>query len=353
MYLLKPQRSFAFFRIVPFFAKLHTLLHRNNFKELKMKYASIVTPVAAALAIAFAAAPAHAAAPLAGTNAPGFFRVMLGDFEVTAISDGTVDLPVDKLLHQAPTATSKELARSWLSAPLETSVTGYLVNTGGKLVLIDTGAGNLFGPTLGKLLANLKASGYQPEQVDEIYLTHLHPDHVGGLAANGQAAFPNAVVRADRRDTDFWLSQAKLDQAPADSKGFFQGAMASLSPYSTSKRLQPFDGGTELAPGIRADAGYGHTPGHTTYTVESKGKKLLLIGDLVHVAAVQFGHPEVTIGFDSDSKTAAAARLKTFQAVARDGTLVGASHLPFPGLGHLRGAGKAFDWVPVNYTQLR
>jgi glyoxylase-like metal-dependent hydrolase (beta-lactamase superfamily II) len=327
------------------------MLHRNNFKEIRMKSASI----AASLALAFAAAtvPAYAAAPLAGTNAPGFFRIMLGDFEVTAISDGTVDLPVDKLLHQAPAATGKQLARSYLSAPLETSVTGYLVNTGGKLVLIDTGAGNLFGPTLGKLLANLKASGYQPEQVDEIYLTHLHPDHVGGLAANGQAAFPNAIVRADQHDTDFWLSQANLDQAPADSKGFFQGAIASLSPYSAARHLQPFNGGTELAPGIRANAGYGHTPGHTTYTIESKGKKLLLIGDLIHVAAVQFDHPEVTIGFDSDSKTAAVARLKTFQAVAKDGTLVGASHLPFPGLGHLRGNGKAFEWVPVNYSQLR
>ena len=313
-----------------------------------MKFASI------AAALALAAPAAFAAAPLAGTNAPGFFRVMLGDFEVTALSDGTVDLPMDKLLQQPAAATNKELARSWLSAPLETSVTGYLVNTGGKLVLIDAGAGNLFGPTLGKLLANLKASGYQPEQVDEIYLTHLHPDHVGGLAANGQTAFPNAIVRADQRDTDFWLSQAKLDQAPADSKGFFQGAMASLSPYSAAKHLQPFNAaGAELAPGIRANAGYGHTPGHTTYLVESKGKKLLLIGDLIHVGAVQFDHPEVTIGFDSDSKTAAAARLKTFQAVAKDGTLVGASHLSFPGLGHLRGAGKAFDWVPVNYTQLR
>ncbi|NGZ86365.1 MBL fold metallo-hydrolase [Duganella aceris] len=313
-----------------------------------MKLASI----AAALAVAFAA-PAYAAAPLAGTNAPGFFRIMLGDFEVTAISDGTVDLPMDKLLHQPAATTGKELARSWLNVPLETSVTGYLVNTGGKLVLIDTGAGNLFGPTLGKLLANLKASGYQPEQVDEIYITHLHPDHVGGLAANGKATFPNAVVRAEQHDTDFWLSQANLDQAPADSKGFFQGAMASVAPYASAQRLQPFNAGVELTPGIRANAGYGHTPGHTTYLVESKGKKLLLIGDLIHVGAVQFDHPEVTIGFDSDSKTAAAARLKTFQAVAKDGTLVGASHLAFPGLGHLRSAGKAFDWVPVNYTQLR
>lgn len=311
-----------------------------------MKY----TPLLAALAVA---APTFAAAPLAGTNAPGFHRIMLGDFEVTALSDGTVDLPIDKLLKQPADLTTKELARNFQTVPTETSVNGFLINTGSKLILVDTGAGGLFGPTLGKLVANLKASGYQPEQVDEIYLTHLHPDHVGGLAANSQLVFPNAVVRADQRDTDFWLSQANQDKAPADSKGFFQGAVASLSPYAAAQHLKPFSGDTELAPGVRATSTYGHTPGHTIYTVESKGKKLVLLGDLIHVQAVQFDHPEVTIGFDSDTKAAAAARAKVFQAVAKDGALVGVSHLSFPALGHLRSNGKGYQWVPVAYTQLR
>ena len=311
-----------------------------------MKY----TPLLAALAVA---APTFAAAPLAGTNAPGFHRIMLGDFEVTALSDGTVDLPIDKLLKQPADLTTKELARNFQTVPTETSVNGFLINTGSKLILVDTGAGGLFGPTLGKLVANLKASGYQPEQVDEIYLTHLHPDHVGGLAANSQLVFPNAVVRADQRDTDFWLSQANQDKAPADSKGFFQGAVASLSPYAAAQHLKPFSGDTELAPGVRATSTYGHTPGHTIYTVESKGKKLVLLGDLIHVQAVQFDHPEVTIGFDSDTKAAAAARAKVFQAVTKDGALVGVSHLSFPALGHLRSNGKGYQWVPVAYTQLR
>lgn len=310
------------------------------------------TPLIAALAFA-SSAPAFAAAPMAGTNAPGFHRITLGDFEVTAISDGTVDLPVDKLLHEPAEVTAKALARNFQSLPTETSVNAFLINTGSKLILVDTGAGALFGPTLGKLAANIKASGYQPEQIDEIYLTHLHPDHVGGLAASSQIVFPNAVVRADKRDTDFWLSQANQDKAPADSKGFFQGAVASLSPYASAQHLKPFSGDTELAPGVRATSSYGHTPGHTIYTVESKGKKLVLLGDLIHVGAVQFDHPEVTIGFDSDAKAAAAARAKVFQAVAKDGTLVGASHLSFPGLGHLRSNGKGYQWVPVAYTQLR
>lgn len=310
------------------------------------------TPLLAALALSTSAS-AFAAAPLAGTNAPGFYRVMLGDFEVTALSDGTVDLPFDQLLQQPADATKKALARNFQSVPTEASVNAFLVNTGARLILVDTGAGSLFGPTLGKLAANIKASGYQPEQIDEILITHLHPDHVGGLAANSQTVFPNAVVRADQRDTDFWLSQANLEQAPAANKGFFQGAMASLTPYAGSQRLKPFSGDTELAPGVRATSSYGHTPGHTIYTFESKGKKLVLVGDLIHVAAVQLEHPDVTIGFDSDAKAARAARAKVFQALARDGALVGAAHLSFPGLGHLRADGKGYDWLPVAYSQLR
>lgn len=122
---------------------------------------------------------------------------------------------------------------------------------------------------------------------------------------------------------------------------------------AAGQHLKPFNGDTELAPGVRSTSSYGHTPGHTVYTVESKGKKLVLIGDLIHVAAVQLDHPGVTIGFDSDAKTAAAARAKVFQAIAREGTLVGAAHLSFPGLGHLRSSGKGYQWLPVAYSQLR
>ena len=127
---------------------------------------------------------AHAAAPQVKTQAPGFYRMALGDFEITALSDGTVALPVEKLLAGMPAAkVNKALASASLKSPVDTSVNGYLINTGAKLVLVDTGAAGLFGPTLGNLVANLKAAGYQPEQVDEVYITHMHADHVGGLMA--------------------------------------------------------------------------------------------------------------------------------------------------------------------------
>jgi glyoxylase-like metal-dependent hydrolase (beta-lactamase superfamily II) len=312
-------------------------------------------------ALAFVAAltlaevqPALGAAPQLKVSAPGYYRMMLGDFEITALSDGTVDLPVDKLLtNTTPEKIKSGLAKSFQTSPLETSVNAFLVNTGSKLILIDTGAGALFGPTLGKLVANLKASGYQPEQVDEIYITHMHPDHVGGLMGGDKMAFPNATVHADKRDADFWLSQENLDKAPADSKGFFQGAMASLNPYVKAGKFVPFEADSELSPGIRSVAAHGHTAGHNIYLVESKGQKLVVWGDLVHVGAIQFDDPSVTIQFDTDSKSAAVQRKRAYTEAAKGGYLVAAAHLPFPGLGHVRTQGKGYAWVPVNYSVMR
>jgi glyoxylase-like metal-dependent hydrolase (beta-lactamase superfamily II) len=211
-----------------------------------------VTRWALTICLLLASGIAAAAAPQVKSQAPGWYRMMVGDIEVTALSDGTVALPVDKLLtNTSPAKIQAALSRAYLKAPVETSVNGYLVNTGSKLVLIDAGAAGLFGPILGNLVNNLKASGYQPEQVDEICLTHLHPDHVGGVAADGKAAFPNAVLRVDKRDADFWLSKDNLDKAPDASKGFFQGAQATTWQWRTSHS----PASASCAPMARATAG--------------------------------------------------------------------------------------------------
>ncbi len=309
-----------------------------------------LTPVASLVGTA------AAAAPMAKMQAPGFYRMMVGDFEVTAISDGTVKLPMkDLLTNTTPAKIDAALKRAAIAYPVETSVNAYLINTGNKLVLIDTGAAGLFGPTLGNLLTNLKASGYQPEQIDEIYITHMHPDHVGGLMSGGSVAFPNATLRIDKADTDFWLSEANMKAAPKDSQGFFQGAMGSVNPYLAADMLKTFEGGVELVPGIRSQAAHGHTAGHSVYIVESKGEKLVLWGDLMHVAAVQFDHPAVTIKFDSESKSAARERAKAYADAAKGGYIVGVSHISFPGLGRVRAnvGGKGYTWIPVNYSSLK
>jgi glyoxylase-like metal-dependent hydrolase (beta-lactamase superfamily II) len=297
---------------------------------------------------------AQASAPQVKTQAPGYYRIMVGDFEVTALSDGTFQAPLDKLLtNTTPAKTDKALATAFLHNPVETSVNGFLINTGTKLVLVDTGAGAYFGPTLGNLVVALKASGYTPEQVDEVYITHMHADHIGGLLSGGTMVFPNATIRADKQEADYWVSPAHLDAAPKDNKDFFKDAIEILTPYITAGKFKPFEGDTELVPGIKAVASHGHTPGHTTYIVESKGQKLALWGDLMHAFAVQFPNPSVTIAFDTDSKAAAVQREKAYLDAAKNGYWVAAAHLPFPAIGHLRTSGTGYTFVPANYTSLR
>jgi glyoxylase-like metal-dependent hydrolase (beta-lactamase superfamily II) len=302
----------------------------------------------AALALALSAT-AYAAGPQLKGQAPGWYRLQLGDFEITALNDGTLDLPVDKLLQQPAAKTIKALQHAYLGVPLETSVNAYLVNTGTKLVLVDAGAASMFGPTLGRLLAHLKAAGYTPEQVDEIVITHMHGDHIGGASAT---AFPNATLRLDKRDADHWLAPEQIAKGGAGA----QAIAALVKGFADGGRFKPFEGnpaGVEIVPGVKAFPAYGHTPGHSNYVAESQGQKMMFWGDLMHVAAVQFPDPSVTIQFDADPKAAAPAREKAYAAAAKDGYYVAVTHVSFPGIGRLRADGKGYDWLPVNYSTNR
>ena len=313
---------------------------------LQSRLTTVARAAALVAAVTFsmiAAAPVQAAAAMVKTQAPGYFRMTLGDFEVTALTDGFFDLPVDKILKQPADRTNAALAKTFQKLPLETSVNGYLVNTGSKLVLIDTGTGGLDGPTAGTLVANLRAAGYSPEQVDDIFITHDHADHCGGLTHDGVAVFPNATVHAGKGDADHYTNAASGDK----------DAFASMAPYVAAHRFVPIEADGEIVPGVKAWSTPGHTPGHESYVVESKGEKMIVTGDLIHVAQVQFDDPTVTVSFDTDGKKAEAERLKVFGQAAKDGTWIAAAHLQFPGIGHLRTAGKGFQYVPVNYLHAR
>ncbi len=295
---------------------------------------------------------AQADAPLAGGPEPGFYRLMVGAFEVTALNDGTRPLAAAKILtNTQPAEVEKALDAAFLKDPVETSFNAFLVNTGAKLVLIDTGAGALMGPEPGHMLANLKAAGYRPEQVDEVYITHMHPDHVGGLMADGQRVFPNAMLRANQHDVDYWLSASNLAAAPEDQKGGFENAMASVNPYIEAGKFKAFDGTTDLIPGIEAIPEPGHTPGHSSYLIENQGERMLIWGDIVHVAAVQFPDPAVTIVFDSDPTKAAASRKQVLADAARQRDWIAGAHISFPGIGHVRADGEGYRWVPANYVR--
>ncbi|MFS8974133.1 MBL fold metallo-hydrolase [Cupriavidus necator] len=301
------------------------------------------------------ALPVHAAAPQVGTQAPGYYRMKLGKFEITALSDGTVNVPIGKLLKHASHKHIASLqARSYQSTEPETSVNAFLINTGQHLVLVDTGAGGLFGPGVGgKLPDNIRAAGYQPEQIDAVLLTHIHVDHSGGLAVDGKAVFPNAVVYVDRRDADFWLNPANAARAAAGQRHNFAQSEAVFAPYLKANKVRPFDGEQELFPGIRPVRMPGHTPGHAFYEISSEGQRLQLWGDTIHAQHVQFPEPGVAIDFDVDSTAAVKMRKRAMADAAANGYWVGAAHISFPGLGHVRRQGKGYAWVPAGYSMGR
>ncbi len=293
-----------------------------------------------------------AGAPQQKTSAPGYYRMMLGDIEVTALSDGTTQLPVHQLLQMDADKVRDKLAEFYRQSPLETSVNAYLVNDGESLVLIDTGAGTLFGASLGNLIKNIEAAGYSADDIDEIYITHMHSDHIGGLIAGGERVFTNATVRADKHDADYWLSQQQMEQVPEDKRGGFKGAMAALNPYVEAGQFKTFVAGETLAAQITSVEAYGHTPGHTMYRLDAGDQSLVFWGDLMHVAEVQFDQPSVTIAFDSDQDEARKQRVDAYADAAKNGYYVAGAHLPFPGIGQLKNDDDAYDWVPVNYSPM-
>lgn len=298
---------------------------------------------------------ANAEAPMVHTQVPGYYRLQLGRFEITALYDGAIELDT-KLLHNITASDlHRMLSRMFVGNPkMQTAVNAYLINTGEHLVLVDTGAGKLFGPSLGHVLQNMKAAGYEPSQVDTVLITHMHPDHIGGLDdANGQPLFPKARILVSQAESDFWLSQKEADAAPAKIKSRFKMARDIAAPYLATGRWKTFREGSVLVPGIQAAQAYGHTPGHTAYAVESEGQKLLIWGDLVHAHAVQFARPGVSIDFDINQKQAIATRRRIMEAVAVSKSLVAGMHLPFPGIGHVRPDGKGrYSWVPIEFAPL-
>ena len=294
----------------------------------------------------------RAQAPMVRTQVPGYYRMMLDHFEVTALSDGSVDLDAHLLVNVPEKRLKDLLNRNFSGFPkIMTSVNAYLINTGSQLVLVDTGAGKLFGPSLGNVLRNMKASGYDPAQVDAVLITHMHGDHLGGLIdAEGRPAFSKALVFVSKAENDFWLSPVEAQKAPAEMKRHFKTAHDTADPYVALGRWKTFEGSDLPIQGIKAVPIHGHTAGHTAFEVKSGNDVLLIIGDMVHSAAVQFAFPDAALSFDKDQKQAIAVRRALFKRAARDKSLIGGMHIPFPGIGHIRSEGEnSYAWVPVEF----
>ena len=284
---------------------------------------------------------------------PGYYNMQIGDLPVTVLSDGTNPLDMAQLLLNAkPGELKSAFAQNFLGTTVESSDNAFLIRTGGKLILIDAGSGDLLGASFGQLTKSLQNAGVQPEQIDAILITHLHPDHVGGLMRNGKMVFPNATVYISKAESDFWLTPEALKNAPAAYKPFFEYAQNAALPYVKAGKVKTFNSGDVLFPGITALGTAGHTAGHTSYVVESNGHKLLILGDLIHAQAVQFADPDIAIGYDSDPKAAVITRRSVFDDAVKGEYLVAGSHLPFPGVGHIKANGNGYSWIPANYSTI-
>jgi glyoxylase-like metal-dependent hydrolase (beta-lactamase superfamily II) len=313
---------------------------------------------AAALLVALAslvAAPnaGLAAAPQHHDQVPGFYRLMVGDIEVTALFDGSAVFDPHWL--NGKRATIDGVAKALHEDPHLLGVvdSGFLVNTGKQLMLVDAGAGTWWhAEALGRLPDSLRSAGYTPEEVDLVLVTHLHSDHVGGLTTqDGKRVFPNAEVYVAKAESDFWLSPEIAAKAPKDAQPFFQSAQAIAAPYIKAGKWHTFSGSEAIVDGMRLVPLPGHTPGHTGYEFSSKGQKILFWGDIVHALRVQLRHPEVTTIFDIDQTAAAATRRQLLRKLAREDVLIAAPHMSFfPPLGRLRKEGRGYSWAPVIFT---
>src|SRR6266436_1392336 len=284
---------------------------------------------------------------------PGFYRLKVGDLEVTALFDGTGVFD-PHWLNGTKTAMDG-IAKALHEDPhtLDVVDTGFLVNTGKQRILVDAGAGTWWGGgALGRLAGSLRSAGYTPGEVDLVLVTHLHSDHVGGLTTqDGNRVFTNAEVYVAKAESDFWLSPQIAANAPKDAQPFFQSAQAIAAPYIKAGKWHTFSGSEPIVDGMQLVPLSGHTPGHTGYEFSSKGQKILFWGDILHAQRVQLQHPEVMAVFDIDQTAAAATRNQLLARLARENVLIATPHASlFPALGRLRKDGNGYSWVPVVFT---
>jgi glyoxylase-like metal-dependent hydrolase (beta-lactamase superfamily II) len=270
----------------------------------------------------------------------------VGDAIVTAVNDGWFEGSLDLVSNIERSEASRLLHDTFRADPPRITLNAFLVEQGGHVALIDTGASNAMGPTLGALLTNLAAIGVTPDKVGTVLLTHLHVDHVSGLIdANGAAVFPNAELVINGAEHAFWHDDGMMAKAGDDVRPYFELARRTVAPYAARTRLIA-DGATPV-PGITAMALPGHTPGHTGYLVASGDESLLIWGDIVHLPGIQFAEPKAGMIFDVDGAQAVSTRERILDRAASDRMAVAGMHLDFPAFGHVAREPNGYAFVPT------
>jgi glyoxylase-like metal-dependent hydrolase (beta-lactamase superfamily II) len=240
-------------------------------------------------------------------------------------------------------AEARQLAGTSGGDGVHIAVNAFLLKLQGRWALIDAGAGNSMGPTLGKLPESLRAFGVAPEEIAAVFLTHIHPDHSNGLVDDaGRAVFANAELILHEAEARFWLDRDEASGETERIRRNIAKAAVATAPYRSRMRLVRE---SEAMSGVSAVALPGHTPGHTGWLIASGKESLLIWGDLVHLASVQVARPDTGLVFDVDPQMACATRRRTFDRIAADKLTVAGAHMDFPGFGTIvrKGAGFAFE----------
>jgi glyoxylase-like metal-dependent hydrolase (beta-lactamase superfamily II) len=288
--------------------------------------------------------------PTSNEQVPAAYRFKLGGFECTVISDGPLRLGAfTAALFRGITQERIDeiVAANFLDkSDFTVDQNALVVNTGGKLVLIDTGMGfrKIYGPRTGHLLANFRAAGIDPASIDTVVLSHAHPDHVWGLVSeDGKANFPNAPIYITQADLEYWTDEAKLSDPEL---GHYIGPIRdALLPWRD--RMVFLKDGQDIVPGVQALATPGHTVGHTSFVISSGTDSIVYTGDLGHQPALQMENPRAEFTRDTDPKLGVTSRLRVFDMVASGKIPIIAYHFPWPGIGHVAKSGDRYRYVAI------
>lgn len=288
---------------------------------------------------------ASAAAVLALPRIAFADAIAIGEMTVTPILDGTFAVTADLMPTLGAEAFGAALEAGGGEAKGEAfmaPVNAYLVRGRGRTVLVDAGGSPAFAPTMGALDERLAELGVAPDTIDAVVMTHLHPDHTGGLLGPDGAAFPNAEVVVAETELAHWTDPATRAALPEPMRPLVDALAAALAPYEG--RLRTFTGEAEVSPGMTAVALPGHTPGHTGYRLADGSQQLLIWSDVVHAAPIQMANPQAFVAYDSDPQAAVATRLRVFDMATADGMRVAGMHVP-PGVHRVERAGNAYRLV--------
>ncbi|MEI7805599.1 MAG: MBL fold metallo-hydrolase [Hyphomicrobiales bacterium] len=298
-------------------------------------------------------APARASAPLAGAQTPSFYRYKVGAYECTSVADGARTFPMpDTFVKNVPkdqalaAAEAAYMPKGMVTVPFNPQV----INTGSKLVLIDTGNGQVPNAPVGKLLPNLAAAGIDPKTVDIVILSHLHPDHANGIKlADGSLAFPNAEIMAPAKDWAFWMSEENAAKAPNDMmKNYFSNVRKVFT--GLENKVTKYDWGKEVAPGITSVDTNGHTPGHTSFVVASGSSKVLVQSDVTNIPELFLRNPDWHVAFDIDPVKAVETRRKFYDMAAAEKAMIVGFHFAFPSIGYVEKAGTGYRLIPAAWN---